>query len=133
MKALKTLLLACTLFLAVGATAQEAVQQPFDLTFTEDTHDFGDIEKDKPVMHEFVFTNTSGKTVTINNVKPSCGCTVPSYPKTDLKPGEKAVITAKYDAKKTGSFSKTLTVTLTGSDQKKVLRIKGKVVAPAAN
>lgn len=128
MKTLKNLFAATVLFIAAHVAAQPREQQPQSLTFAENTHNFGDIEQNKPVTHDFTFTNTSGKAVTITNVKPSCGCTAPEYPKTAIKPGETAVVTARFDAQKAGSFTKTLTVTTDDTDQSQTLYIKGKVI-----
>jgi spore maturation protein CgeB len=130
MKTLKSVVLASAVFFITAASAQRAEETATGLTFKEDTHNFGDIPKDKPASYDFAFTNTSNKDITITDVKASCGCTVPSYPKTAIKPGESAVITAVYNPHYTGSFSKTLTVK-TDADEKTVLHVKGKVVKAA--
>src|SRR5690606_31083542 len=111
---------------AVG-TAEVRNAKPSDITWTEDIHNFGDIEKGKPVSHEFTFKNTTKETVLITNVKPSCGCTAANYTKTPIKPGETGSITATYNAASPGSFSKQITVTTSDSEVKKILTIKGKV------
>lgn len=118
---------------ATTAAATEAPKNmtPSAITWKEDTHNFGDIEKGKPVSHEFSFKNTSKQTVLITNVKASCGCTATNYTKTPVKPGESATVTATYNAANPGSFSKNVTVTTNDSDVNKVLTIKGKVLAPA--
>jgi hypothetical protein len=110
-------------------------EKPSGLTFAEDTHSFGDIEKDKPVSHDFAFKNTSKETILITGVKPSCGCTATNYTKTPIKPGESGSVTATYNAHNPGPFTKTLTVTTNDTESSKTLYIKGKVVgedAPAA-
>ena len=125
---------------ATAAAATEAPKNmtPSAITWKEDTHNFGDIEKGKPVSHEFSFKNTSKQTVLITNVKASCGCTATNYTKTPVKPGESATVTATYNAANPGSFSKNVTVTTNDSDVNKVLTIKGKVLeaettTPATN
>jgi LysM repeat protein len=131
MKTLKFSLFAAAVFFITHATAQEApVAKPMGLTFTEDTHNFGDIDKDKPVSHEFTFKNTSAETILITGVKPSCGCTATNYTKTPVKPGETGSVTATYNAHNPGPFTKTLTVSTNDTEQTKVLYIKGKVIAP---
>ncbi|KOS06470.1 hypothetical protein AM493_10800 [Flavobacterium akiainvivens] len=146
MKTLKISLFAAALFFAVNTSAQErkavaapaaaattaAVQQPSGISFKEDTHNFGDITKDKPVSHEFTFKNTSDKTIVISGVKPSCGCTATNYTKTPIKPGESGSVTATYNAHNPGSFTKTLTVSTNDTEATKTLYIKGKVVDVAA-
>ena len=106
---------------------------PSGITWKEDSHDFGDIEKGKPVSHEFSFVNTTDQTILITKVKASCGCTATNYTKTPIKPGETGTVTATYNAANKGSFSKTVTVTTNDSDVNKVLRIKGKVLDPNAD
>jgi LysM repeat protein len=131
MKTLKFSLFAAAVFFIANAKAQEAApQKPMGLTFTEDTYNFGDIEKDKPASHEFTFKNTSDQTILITGVKPSCGCTATNYTKTPVKPGETGSVTATYNAHNPGPFTKTLTVSTNDTDQTKTLYIKGKVLAP---
>ncbi|QEE48693.1 DUF1573 domain-containing protein [Flavobacterium alkalisoli] len=104
--------------------------EPSKITWTEDVFNFGDVEKGHPASHEFTFKNTTDQTILITNVKASCGCTATNYTKTPIKPGEMGTVTATYNAANPGNFTKTVTVTTNDSDVKKVLTIKGKVVAP---
>lgn len=114
---------------AVAAEGQN--MKPSDITWTEDVHNFGDIQKGNPASHEFTFKNTTKETILITNVKPSCGCTAANYTKTPIKPGETGSVTATFNAANPGPFSKQITVTTSDSDVKKVLTIKGKVETPA--
>ena len=116
---------------AAATTEAPKNMTPSGITWKEDTHNFGDIEKGKPVSNEFVFKNTTKQTILITNVKASCGCTATNYTKTPIKPGESATVTATYNAANPGSFSKNVTVTTNDSDVNKILTIKGKVLAPA--
>ncbi|MVO10145.1 DUF1573 domain-containing protein [Flavobacterium sp. TP390] len=100
------------------------------MKWNTETHEFGEIEKGKPVSYEFTFTNTTKETILITNVKPSCGCTAANYTKTPIKPGEKGSITATYNAASPGNFTKTVTVTTSEEGAApKVLIIKGSVKA----
>ncbi|GGB77978.1 hypothetical protein GCM10007424_17570 [Flavobacterium suaedae] len=132
MKSLKfTFFAAIALFLsfAVNAQTNEKSAEPSKITWNEDSYNFGEIEKGVPASHEFTFKNTTDQTILITNVKASCGCTATKYTKTPIKPGETGSITATYNARNPGNFNKSVTVTTNDSDVKKVLRIKGKVVA----
>ena len=113
-----------------ATTTEEKNMKPSDITWVEDSHDFGEIEQGTPVSHDFTFKNTTKQTVLITNVKASCGCTATNYTKTPIKPGETGTVTATYNARNGGNFNKTVTVTTNDSDVKKVLKIKGKVLAP---
>ncbi|MBN2484467.1 MAG: DUF1573 domain-containing protein [Bacteroidales bacterium] len=93
--------------------------------FTE--HDFGKIEKNKPVTIEFVFKNPGMLPLIIQDVKSSCGCTVPSYPKQPIGPGGSGKITVTYDAKDPGYFSKSITVYTNTEQNNYNLYIKGEV------
>lgn len=93
-----------------------------------ETHDFGDLEKGKPVTYQFSFVNTTKETVLLTDVKPSCGCTAANYTKTPIKPGEKGIVEATYNAAAPGNFQKTITVsTNEKGTAPKVLIIKGSV------
>ena len=43
------------------------------IKWDQEMHDFGDIEKGKPVTYEFSFTNNTKETILITNVRPACG------------------------------------------------------------
>ena len=105
--------------------------KPSEITWEEDSFNFGEIEQGTPVSHEFTFKNTTKQTILITNVRASCGCTATNYTKTPIKPGETGTVTATYNARNGGNFNKTVTVTTNDSDVKKVLKIKGKVLTPA--
>lgn len=117
---------------AVATTDAAKNMAPSAITWKDDTHNFNDIEKGKPVSHDFTFKNTTKQTVLLTDVKASCGCTATNYTKTPIKPGESGSVTATFNAASPGSFSKNITVTTSDSDVKKILTIKGKVLTPAS-
>jgi hypothetical protein len=129
MKKLFTLstLLFC-LGLCSGVFAQDAAIQ-----FKSEEFDFGTIKQGDVVEYSFVFTNTSKEPVSLTSVKPSCGCTVPEWPREALKPGESAKIDVKFNsAGKIGRQLKSVSVfTSADPDRPVVLRLKGEIVAPA--
>lgn len=104
-------------------------QQAKQLTFREETHDFGSIDELKgPVTHEFVFTNNSPRPVKILKVQASCGCTTPGWSKDVIPPGKNGFIQASYDPKgRPGFFTKSLTVTTDLEADPVILQIKGQV------
>lgn len=104
------------------------------IKWDKEIHDFGDIEKGKPVTYEFSFTNTTNETVLITTVKPACGCTAANYTKTPIKPGEKGMVAATFNAASPGGFQKTVTIlTKEGAvDASKTVSFKGKVIDTAA-
>ena len=115
------------------AFAQEANPNAAQISFTQETIDYGKIKKDANGEREFVFKNTGKEPLIITNCVGSCGCTVPVWPKTPIAPGEKASIKVKYDTRRVGLFQKTVTVTSNAATPTKVMTIKGNVEdVPAA-
>lgn len=93
--------------------------------------DYGTIEQNSDPLRIFNFTNTGDEPLVIKHAKGSCGCTVPTYPKEPIMPGEAGVIEVRYDTKRIGPFTKTVTLTTNEETARKVLKIKGKVNKPA--
>lgn len=101
-----------------------------EISFEKDVHDYGNIKQHANGECEFKFTNTGNAPLIISNAKGSCGCTVPDWPKQPIKPGETAVIKVKYDTKRVGPISKTVTVESNAVEKPSaMLRIKGNVEA----
>lgn len=105
-----------------------------EMTFKEDlTFDYGKIKQNSEGTHEFVFKNSGNDPLIITNVKSSCGCTVPTYPKEPVKKGNKGNIHVKYDTKRIGVFNKTITVYSNAKNSPIKLRIKGEVFREEGN
>jgi len=103
------------------------------MVFANEVIDYGTITQNAEGKREFVFTNNGSTPLVITNAQGSCGCTVPSTPKEPIAPGAKGIIGVKYDTTRVGPFTKTVTVSSNAAGQpKKVLTIKGNVVAAAA-
>lgn len=111
-------------------TATVQNENAAQISFEEEVIDYGTIEQGADGVREFIFTNTGKSPLIISNAVGSCGCTVPTWPKEPIKPGEKASIKVKYDTKRVGPINKSVTITSNASEPTKILRIKGTVVAP---
>lgn len=98
------------------------------LQFKTNVIELGNVKQGKPVTVEFSYTNESAQPVIIANVQTSCGCTIASYEKEPIMPGKSGKISATYNAAATGVFTKSITVTFDGQQQK-VLTMKGTVVS----
>ena len=97
------------------------------LSLKESEFNFGKIPQGKPVTHLFEVGNTGKTPFKLDNVQASCGCTTPEWNKEkSIGPGETSVITVGYNAAAEGPFTKTITVTYNGT-QNKVIIIKGEV------
>ena len=101
--------------------------------FEQETIDYGKIEKGSNGERVFIFTNVGTVPLIIENVKGSCGCTVPTKPENPIMPGKKGEIKVKYDTNRTGGFSKTVTITSNAIEARKVVRIKGLVEKPSTS
>lgn len=96
--------------------------------FDLETYDFGKVTEGPKVSYSFAFTNTGTKPLIIENVKASCGCTTPEWPKEPVLPGQKGVITATYNTSgRPGPFNKAITITSNADTPTKQLFIKGEV------
>lgn len=123
---MKNILLVGLLILSASLFAQEKTEKGV-FKFEKETFDYGQIEKGSNGERFFVFTNNGDSPIIISKVKASCGCTVPSKPNGPVLPGESGKIGIKYDTKRLGGFSKTITITSNASEPTKVIRIKGNV------
>jgi hypothetical protein len=90
--------------------------------------DYGTIENGADGMRKFVFTNVGTEPLVIKNARGSCGCTVPTWPKEPIMPGETSAIEVKYDTKRQGKINKTITLTTNESIGTRMLTIKGEVL-----
>jgi hypothetical protein len=97
------------------------------IEFKDLVHNYGTITQGDNGTCEFSFKNTGTEPLILQNVRSSCGCTIPSWPKEAIAPGKSNSIVVKYDTRKIGPISKTITVTSNGSEQPIILRIKGKI------
>lgn len=120
-------------FVLVGsfyATAQTT--NGAKMTFDATTMDYGTIDKGADPIRKFKFTNTGNEPLIVKAAKGSCGCTVPTYPKEPIMPGESNVIEVRYDTQRVGAFTKTVTLTTNEANDTHTLTIKGDVKAPAS-
>jgi hypothetical protein len=125
---MKNVLQWLTVFL-IGITS--FAQEGAKIEFKAETINYGTVVKGEDSgIRYFEFTNTGDAPLLITNVRSSCGCTVPSYPKTPIAPGKSDRIEVKYNMA-TGPISKTITVETNAVNKSKgivPLRIKGNVI-----
>lgn len=126
-------IIAILAFVVIGAVAAQAQTNGAVMSFDKEqtTIDYGTIEKGGDPIRKFKFTNTGNEPLIIKTAKGSCGCTVPTYPKEPIMPGESNVIEVRYDTQRVGMFTKTVTLTTNETSDTHTLTIKGEVKAPA--
>jgi hypothetical protein len=102
------------------------------ITFTEGEHDFGTVKAGDVLKHTFKFKNTGQAPLLIESATATCGCTVPTWPKEPIAPGEEGEIPVSFDTKgKAGQQSKTITIR--ANTQPNVTTVTIKANVPAAD
>jgi hypothetical protein len=114
--------------IAVGAKAQEP-DSTLVIQFASLVHDYGTIVQGSDGGCEFIFENKGKTPLKLNNVRASCGCTVPTWPREPILPGKTGVIKVMYNTNSIGSFNKSITVDSNAKNASVVLQIKGNVTA----
>lgn len=80
------------------------------MEFEESEHDFGTINRGDNVEHKFTFTNTGKAPLVIVDATSTCGCTVPTYPKDPIAPGETGELVVKYNGSGLNAVTKIVTI-----------------------
>ena len=105
-----------------------AQQNQASIKFDKMIHNFGTFSENQPTQKcVFTFTNVGTAPLIINQAVASCGCTIPSYTKAPIKPGEKGEIKVTYNGTGAfpGHFKKTITVRTNGVTEQTRLYIEG--------
>lgn len=90
--------------------------------------DFGTHDEGEVLDTVFKFTNTGEIPLIITNVKTSCGCTTPYWPKKPIQPGESEQIKVRFNtAHKPGKQTKTITIHANTKNLTEVVKIKAYV------
>lgn len=113
-----------------GKAVKEVKKNAPEIKFKTTSHDYGEIYIGGDGTYHFEFTNTGNEPLILSKPRSSCGCTVPSWPKEPILPGESSEIKVTYNTHKAGSFNKSVTVY--SNAKTVILRIKGKVVPKPA-
>jgi len=112
----------------IEAVAKTKAENFAEITFDTLRYDFGKFSKNEPLVRcSFPFTNTGTAPLIIHQAFASCGCTIPTYTKEPIKPGEKGVIDVTYDGtdKFPGHFQKTITIRSNAVNEVVRLTIEG--------
>ncbi len=125
---MKTILTVMIVVLSGFATLTAQNTPKFE--FKSEMIDYGEIEKGSDGVRVFEFKNIGEAPLIIENVYSSCGCTIPTWPKAAIQPGESGKIEVKYDTKRVGPIRKTITIYSNTDEPTKALKIKGKILDP---
>ncbi|MCX6233554.1 MAG: DUF1573 domain-containing protein [Bacteroidetes bacterium] len=119
-----------TLFSVNAQTTATDTLNAADIKFDKLEHDYGTITQNGNGDCEFTFTNTGKEPLVLTNVRSSCGCTVPSWPRQPILPGKSDKIMVKYSTSRLGVINKSITVESNAKTNPVTLKITGNVVAP---
>ena len=104
------------------------------ISFDKIVYDFGTVAEGEFVETVFTVTNSGKNDLVITNAQPSCGCTVPVWPKAPIKPGDSAEIKVKFNTSgKPNRQNKTITLTTNTESGREILTLKGFVTPKAKN
>jgi hypothetical protein len=121
---------AAPVMMEAPTTAPAKVGGPV-MTFEQTEIDYGTIAQGSDPLRRFKFKNTGTESLTINNARGSCGCTVPTYKHEPILPGETSEIEVRYDTNRVGAFTKSVTIE-TNEGTPRVVMIKGTVTEKKA-
>lgn len=106
---------------ALGANAQKIIADKAVINL-------GQVMYRNPVTASFKLKNKGSRTLYIENVRTSCGCTTVDLPKT-VEGGASFEVKEVYDANTLGHFQKEIGIYSNGSKEPLMLTVKGVVVS----
>lgn len=99
------------------------------MTLDSDVVDYGNIAFGADPLRKITFKNTGTEPLVISNAKGSCGCTVPTWPREPILPGEVGEIEVRYDTKRPGAINKTIKITTNEVVNSHTVRVIGNIAA----
>ena len=113
-----------------SGTDTVAFQDMPTMDFKDTLHNFGNIKEGEKPVYTFEFKNNGKTPLIISNAKGSCGCTVPSYPRDPIAPGESGAMEVSFNTDgKPGHQEKSVTITTNSQKGVHMLYIKADVAA----
>jgi hypothetical protein len=118
------------------STASEPPPDPATYTrvqWVDSIKDFGSINMGDSIQITFTCRNIGEKPLFLTQVNPSCGCTVASYSKEAILPGQTGFVTGTFNSNRShpGEVRKTIFVTTNTQDGvNHTLTFTGKIVQP---
>jgi hypothetical protein len=92
---------------------------------TTSEHNFGEIPQYQEQNHRFYFRNNSQDSMSIDNVRTTCGCTASQWQETSIPPDSTGFVSITYDAKQVGAFKKKIKVFFANQRLPEVLFVEG--------
>lgn len=126
---MKTLAMGWLLLNTTLAMAQ-ASENGAVLTIKEENFSFDTLSYAGNATHTFEITNTGNEPLILTRVSTSCGCDMAEGPREPIAPGKSGFIKYKYDSKRVGPFTKTISITGNFVGGSRYIRVKGYVLPP---
>lgn len=86
------------------------------ISFDKESHDYGDVQYGDTVTEEFGLTNTGDKTLVIEKLRATCGCTKAVKGSREVPPGGKSSIAAEFDTNGLSPGTKKQTIMVHSND-----------------
>lgn len=125
---------------AVAQTAEPKTTTPTEqsdsktggpvMTLESNTVDFGTMKQHGEPLRTVSFTNTGTEPLVIKNARGSCGCTVPTWTKEPILPGESSDIEIRYATNRLGKINKTVKITTNEGGDPHVIKVIGNILKP---
>ncbi len=112
---------------AVVSQTQSFVVSSAEITFEKLVHDFGNVFQGEKTEYAFKFTNTGGEPLILSEVRSSCGCTVPEWPRNPVFPMQSETVKVIYNSSIVGKINRQVTVISNANNSPTTLRIMGNV------
>ncbi len=97
------------------------------MVFEQMVVDYGTIEQHSEPLRKLKFVNKGTEPLVITNARGSCGCTVPTWAKEPIMPGEESFLEIRYATNRLGKFSKKVTITTNEGTEPHVISVAGEV------
>jgi len=106
------MIIVTTMSILISSSEISASSGTAKILFTEESHDFGNVEQGEQLEYSFAFTNEGEAPLLIQNVQPACGCTGATVgEKTEYAKGESGEIKITYNTQgRDGHQEKSITV-----------------------
>ena len=110
------------------ATDSLPAQPTAVITYDSAFYDFGTVKQGVMVKRTFRFTNTGTDSLRITDVKTTCGCTVPEWPRQPVAPGGTGEIKVEFNtADKSGRQLRILRVVANTDPAETILQMGGEI------
>lgn len=98
------------------------------ISFDKHLHDFGRLSAGESISYSFHFVNTGNADLIISSCSATCGCTVASFPKNRIAPGDDGYITVTFKSVgKSGQQFQEVTVVTNAHPARTKLQITARV------